>query len=537
MAEIASISIIKSPPTIALLGEGLKYELQRNYPSTTGAAVLTITLSTTWADYPDKNMVLGTITGDLTFSFKASPDQSGNQIQLPLVGDTISEYAAKVASDLQKNYYINQNYIVTVGPTGKIIITAREIGAAYNLNLISTTVTGLSEFSNVSGVDDSTDADYKFYAAICQWNIDPFLPEALGEEMIPVVDQQIAHFNPKAYLEDQVETSFHFPFNGTLVYEVQNAVIRYFIRFAEYKLNQMQKVYNDQEVSHFAIAGGLNRLDSDFLKGEGSNYFDYMDYAKRPLTWQPSSKITYPDTSERLFFYLIQENCIIKKKDYYADSSIIVSNLETLGAGANKIIEIACGTKELFYDTDISDLVKYEIWIEDDKGDILMDAQTFIIDHDFYLNTRTLFFKNSFKMFDVLHSTGDLTVKDSVVREEIHVLTDDVFRRRVLLAENKMEYQLNSGWLAGKETRFWLEDLLLSEEVYLTLGDFILPVVMTTGKVTRHQDRKHNYSLAITFEPDYDNSRHSAIVGEGAYFYTDANYVIYTDENGVKFIE
>jgi outer membrane protease len=60
---------------------------------------------------------------------------------------------------------------------------------------------------------------------------------------------------------------------------------------------------------------------------------------------------------------------------------------------------------------------------------------------------------------------------------------------------------------------------------------------MTTGKVTRQQDREHNYSLKITFEPDYDNSRHSAIVGEGAYFYTDEDYVIYTDENGVRLIE
>jgi hypothetical protein len=59
---------------------------------------------------------------------------------------------------------------------------------------------------------------------------------------------------------------------------------------------------------------------------------------------------------------------------------------------------------------------------------------------------------------------------------------------------------------------------------------------MKTAKIERTKDRKNIYSINIIFEPDYRDEAYSAIVGDGAYFYTDENMEIYTDENGAKLI-
>lgn len=530
-----SIHIIKTPPTVALLGEGLKYTLQRATAFITGKASLVINLTTTAVNYPDNFLTLGLYGGSTQFYFKAAPDSSGEQLRTWTAGN-YTDFCAQVAADLQLNYYLNKYYVVTVESVG-VKIEAREVGSAYDLSFVNTNILGLSAYSNTAGIDDSTDADYKIYTGICLYNADPALPTPLGEELIPVSNQEIAKSNLAAYLADQLQTSFHFPFNGTLAYEVPNAVVRYFIRYAEYMAGTFQKMYNDAGIVHYAIAGELNRIDSDFLSGEESNYFDYMYNMKRFLTWSPIEKTTFPGCSERLYFLLTVSQCRLMKKAYYSTGTETISLIQDITQDNYTIIEIACGLAELFPDEDISTLVKYEIFILDSKDTFVSEIRTLVVDHSYYLNTRTLFFLNSFDKYEALHCTGNLVIKDNVNREEVNVLTDDVFRRKVLLSENKAGYELNSGWLSGKETRLWLEEVLLSKDVFFTLGDFLLPVIITTGKVTRSEDREHNYNLSVTFEPDYNNSRYSAIVGEGAYFYTDENYVIYTDENGIKLIE
>lgn len=134
-------------------------------------------------------------------------------------------------------------------------------------------------------------------------------------------------------------------------------------------------------------------------------------------------------------------------------------------------------------------------------------------------------------MYDLLHCTGDLSVSESIKREEMEVLSNNAFRRRIELAENSSPYKLNTGWL-NKETRRWLEELQLSKTAYLALGDVLLPIVLTTTKAEREVDREHNYSLALTFEPDFANSRYSDLIGnDGIQFLTDDQGVIYTDDN------
>jgi len=533
-----SIQIIKSPPTVALLGEGITYQLQRNYESVTGKAQLIITLqSESQAYYPDKYLEIELPTGILRFYFVDTPDQSGLQLSGPELDPDMSVYSPQVAAELNQNYYINKNYIVTVDASYRIVITARVIGSAYDLSFVSTNISGLTQYSNTAGIDDSTDADYKIYAGICLYNPDPAIPTPLGEELIPVSDQEIAYCNLAAYLADQLQSSFHYPFNGTLVYEVPNAVARYFIRYAEYIAGSSQKVYNDAETPHYLVAGGLRKLDSDFLSEDGTCYFNYNDNHKRFLTWAPQAKTTFPSTPERLNFMLYSPDSRLYVTKYYDTGATSPELLYTFTQDLYTIVEIACGLSDIFAGENIDDLIYYEIVIKNSKTQTLSETRTFIVDHSSYLNTRTLVFKNGFGMFDMVHCTGVLKVSDKVSRDEVSALSNSAFRRRVVLAENIQQYEINTGWLPDRTYRQWLEDLLLSTEVYLILGDFLLPLTNTTAKIVNYEDREHNYSMQLSFEPDFNNENYSAIVGEGVSFLVDENYVIYTDENGTRLIE
>ena len=526
----ATLSIIKSPPTIGLVDEGLKYEIERQYASTAGLASLQIYFPNDDTLYLDKFFEIVAVNETFKFYFRTTPNQTGLEINTWNIGTTVySFFLALVSEELSANYYINSNYAVSQYASG-ILLTAKNKGTYYDLALGTTDITGMIEGTNTAGIDDAVEDDYRVYVAVVEKiGAYPLAVEPFGVDYSPIDDDNIAYADVSEYLKAQLSSSFHFPFAGTLVYAVDRAVIPYFIRYAEYKNFTFQILYHDDYLTaHYAIAGGLKKLDSDFLTGQTTDLF--TSQAKHWLTWAPAIKTTYPDVSEKLYFLLTSANCVLKKKAWYSASDV-TTTVQTITQAAYSVVELFVGVPELFANEDVSDLQRYEVWVETSGGAILDNIRVFEVDHNFYLNKRTILFKNSFDMYDLLHCTGDLSVSESIKREEMEVLSNNAFRRRIELAENSSPYKLNTGWLS-KETRRWLEELQLSKTAYLALGDILLPIVLTTTKAERETDREDNYSLALTFEPDFANSRYSDLIGnDGIQFLTDDQGVIYTDDN------
>jgi hypothetical protein len=527
----ANLSIISSPPTISMIDEGIKYEIQRTTSSIAVKAIMVITLQSDTQEYPTNNLVIELPTGELTFVFKTTPDESGLQLTEPAVDQPLSTYAPALAAELNQNYYINKNYLVTVDASNRLVFTSRFYGSLYSLSFVSSTVAGIAEYSNTAGVDDATPDDYRIYVGVCEKSgTDPMSITPLGEDWLPVDDDATAFADMAEYLRTKLESSFHFPYNATNVFTVPNAIVPYFIRFGEFKDDAFQKLYTDFSATHYAVGGGLGKVDSDFMNDNLTDYF--TNNAQRFLTWQPKTKTTFPDVPERLYFLIQQTTLKLMVKAYFADDTDTTTEVQSITADAFSVIELACGMPELFAVADRENITSYEVWIEDDSLNPVSETRVFVVDHNFYLNKRTLIFKNSFDCYDMLHCTGDLTISESLKREEMEVLTNNAFTRRIYLAENSSPYKLNSGWLPNIDHRRWLTELQLSLDVYLALGESLLPVVLTTSKADRETDREHQYSLSITFEPDYANSRHSSVIGaEGIVFLTDDEGNPYTDEN------
>lgn len=528
-----SISIISSPPAIALIDEGLKFTLERNSGGVTDKADLTIGFPNNQTLYLDKFFEVALPDRTLRFYFKTTPDESGLQLGTWTAGLSLAQFLAIVMDDIQKNYYINKDYTVDIITGTLLKITARNIGTAYNLQLGDTDVDGLSENDKTAGIDDATPADFRIYVAVCNKadGLDYAVP--LGEDFLPVDTDGIAQANVAEYLKDQIVTGFTFPYNGLNIVEHAQSVIKYYIRYAEFYSETFRVLYNNYPEIRYALPGGLKQIDSDYLDEEGSDYFSFMENATRFLSWAPLSKVTYPDMPERLYFFTQASGLKIMAKLHYS----IVSNeveIQPITSAAYTVIEILCGVGELFVGHDVSDLQSYEIWIADSDDTAVSEVRNFVVDHRNFLNKRTLIFKNSFTQYDILNCTGDLSISDGLKREEMEVLTNDTFRRKVSQAENTAVYILSSGWVNDQASRLWLEELQLSKEVFFVLGNALLPVLMKTTKVVRSKDREHNYSLKITFEPDYRDERYSRIVGDGLFNLADENKVVLLDENNKR---
>jgi len=533
---MSNLSIISQPPAIALLGDGLKFTLKNNAYVAGTAAHLSLDLQGTYADYvAGKYFDITVGTSTIRFTFTDTPDQSGTQLLSAVSTETLADIKNRVIALLKSNYLINQDYTVALNGTSMVQITARQPGTVYNISLAATSITVLLTNETVAGTDAVIAADYRVYLAACLVanGVDGV---AIGEDLMPPDEFQQITDNIATYLSAQLRTAFTFPFTGTNVVALPDAVKAYFIRFAEFMNGAFQQIENTFASPLYVLPGGIKQIDRELMDDLNSDFFSYAYNAKRFLTSAPVMKTTFPGTPEKLYFLVKTTGLKVMKKAVYAASET-TTEIIAIAAPAYSVIEIMCGMAELFTTAEQTDLLSYEIWIEDATATVVSEIRTFVVDADFQENVRSLIFQNSFKMYDCLQCTGEMTIYDNVKRINIQVFDNDIFRKKVAKAENAAQYILNTGWLPGKETRLWLEDLQLSKDVFLVMGDILLPIVMTTPKLLRSRDRDDLYSLQLTFEPDYNDERYSSLVGsEGVRFVTNGYYQILTDGNETPFI-
>lgn len=521
---MANLSIISSPPQIALIDEGINFQFERTVLPVPVSANLLLQFVNDDSVYLNKYFEILFGGNNYKFYFKTTPNESGLQLNNWISGNTFDQFLIAVASDLQQNFMLNADYTVLAVAGSGIRLTARKTGTAHNLSYVGSDI-ALEAF-NTLGFDDTTPTDYRIYAAICKKENLQDLSIPLGEDFLPLDGNNIAASDFAEYLKDQLKSSYHFPFIGTLIFPVENAVINYFIRYTDFFDGAMQKVYNTFLASKYAIAGGLKKIDSDYLKSENTSFFDMTP--ERFLSWAPLSKLTHLDTPERLYFLTQSTGLKLMAKMYFSASETELE-ISAISADAFTIIEILCGVPEIFNNIDISDLQAYDVWIAADNE--ISEIRHFEIDQQDYLNKRTLVFRNSFDKYDMLHCTGNLSITDNITREEVEVLTNDTFRKQILSAENSAKYSLASGWLNDKETRLWLEDLLLSGEISLIIGDVLFPIIVKTSEARKQKDKEYLYQILIEFVPDYADKRYSNIVDDGIFVLTDEEGNILTDEN------
>jgi hypothetical protein len=164
----------------------------------------------------------------------------------------------------------------------------------------------------------------------------------------------------------------------------------------------------------------------------------------------------------------------------------------------NKIASFPVGYQELGIGdvNPAKTVVSYEVTIAD-------QTRVFVVDYKPYRQHRFLVFRNSLGGFDTLACTGEADESTEVERKQSNRVYDAENPYRVQKVEFFNEHselvKVNTGWLSPAEKN-WLNDLLISTEVYEIRGNKQQPVLIKNKSIDRSWRIYEPGSIEIEFE-------------------------------------
>jgi hypothetical protein len=143
---------------------------------------------------------------------------------------------------------------------------------------------------------------------------------------------------------------------------------------------------------------------------------------------------------------------------------------------------------------------KYEIWLEDNAGNVQSQTRTFIIDTKTYRHERIFMFRNSLGSMDTFRATGRKTQLNEYERLLLEKNDKDFSLQEVYQVLENQTFSINSGWIS-RETKNWLRELFLSrKEIYEIVDGCKFPIVVTNEKNELFDDDTYLYDVKIDYK-------------------------------------
>jgi hypothetical protein len=282
-----------------------------------------------------------------------------------------------------------------------------------------------------------------------------------------------------------------------------------FFFYAEHYNNAVRKI---SSAGLFKILpGGISTVDHENLAAISETYFTDPDRQKRFLNWCPATKTTALGIPEKLYFLTGVSEPVVHIK--LKATRELLSETTTVGSITSNgtVYEFLCGLHELIPDAVEGEVLEYDIWLEDENDKIISEVRTFIVDATPYAHSRVFLWRNSFGAYETLRCTGEQSISDNIERSEIVVMQNNHYRIRLHDVENLPEHELHTGWLDGVEQRRWLNDFLMSRELYLIEGNALKRVRITTSKLLREVDNEFSYAAMFAYTPDMPEKLYSEV--------------------------
>lgn len=548
---MSNLSIIKQPPAIALVDDGLIWKIYTNNRVQSWGT--NSQLSINFPDisspgYDNKTFSIEFVTKTIVFTFKTNPDSSGNQLNTRSAGQSYDDFIQQIKTDLQKNFYISRHYKVSTSSVqGRIILFAREYGSEYDCTLGDTDISGLIQESTTNGAETTYRNNYRILMEVYEKGTEFDQSLLLGTDGVEPDSEGYALFDMHELCKVLIKSVFEWPETSSkLFHERSEAVARVFFRYCEI-YNGEGKLFESTFYNHTVILpGGSSWRDKNYYLKNGIGYFNDDSNLQRFLTWQPLVKKTGKTSSEKLFFFFTDESKIVDLKVkilYFDGSDETFIAIESLEPAQYSIYELHTSYEMLGIEAKESaagkTAKKYELWLEDSLENTLSETRTFEIDQQEYLNERQFVFKNSFGMYDTLRCTG-ITEKyneyERTLLECEHDI-DQMNKEKKFFAEYHETFTSNVGFIT-KEWKKYLEEFILSDEVFeVTEGNQILPVLITTKKVFQYKDDITLYDLEFEYRRAFTNDHYSDYIDESINYLRDENNEILQDENNIDLLD
>lgn len=266
----------------------------------------------------------------------------------------------------------------------------------------------------------------------------------------------------------------------------------------------------------YAIKAGV--AERDFAAYKGDFFTEFM--AQQFLTWNADAKLVQPDQPEFLYWVAnvtplagqLRLQCELTFVDVAKAAEIAtVASLDN--ATPMTVYCLAVGPAAVGAVGHADVVAAYSVWLEDQHGVALTQRRTYRLDPEYRRQTRYLLFANSLGGFDTLCLTGqsDETVKLSrnvSDRYSDYAYAPSYSEQVINSVTGERQLTVNTGWLKPYGLTF-LQELLLSKEVYLVTDRAFLPLVPATTDLRAVVDDEDliGRQLAFTFaNPEHNFS-------------------------------
>lgn len=457
-----------------------------------------------WVDHEianGKTFTINWATNTIQIVFRSS--LTGNGFEYPATSAIDYSWVVGFRLFLMSIYAINQDFNIPEifyypgDPTILCSLKAKVKSNYYNLSVTDITVPAISMTKIiVAGESPVIRSGYQHI-----FQLYDISGQLLGEESITPDSDQKSVFDLSEYLWNALEINrsampgFSFPVQENKIFLHSLHSLHFNIRFAEKWDSAIQQLQTGATCT--ALMGGLSKIKQAEFSQYGTSFFQMLEEAKFFLTWQPVTKRTRLNAPECLYFYnTIPRTIYLKFKVYFHDGSTSTTTnpgFLTFQAVAGRVYELDCSAG--LFPNPASKIEKYEVWIETTGDERISEIRTFIIDYTFYRNVQYFIFCNSLGGFDTIICTGRLKRQSEIDRE---IFIDDDNERHPLTSLLDANYVIETGSIPADHAR-WLEDLMLSKEVYWLANQRVLPILITSKKMSEITDDQRRFNLSFEF--------------------------------------
>lgn len=521
-----SLSLVKYPPLVALAKNPTVFEFSSNNYITVAGVASSLQLVFGAGLVNNETFDLCYNGKILTFVVKTTPNTSGLQIKA-IAAEAVNAWVVQTAAYLRQNYDLSTDFLITSNLNG-ITLLARETGTDYTLTLDNEPA-NLTGANAVAGTDQAVQAFFNIVAQT--WMKRGADMVNIFEDALTVDAAGASYHDISEIVKSELYSEFEFPevdANGWIKRDHIN--VSYFIRYAEkYGIPSTVKAMSTSQYFS-ALNGGVPFWKQVEYYTAGTSFWDRMQYDMNFLTWQPTTKKLSITGTEKLYWlawkstlnntlcklrftlHTFDDNGITTSVVYSATQAVTYLDVFEMEVGYARLNTLY--NFDAYFHDQGADGVSgqyYDVEVITDAGLVLSEKRTYQVDLTEYQNSREFLFLNSLGGYDTIRTTGigeyEGTQERTFITSPYPKEFAAAFRMKkqvFVLGNDKMK--VNSGWLTSSQVD-WLQDMLLSEEVYEIKNSKLYPVVITSTSGPKKTDEQ---SPAYFVEFEYEYSSHES---------------------------
>jgi hypothetical protein len=502
-----ALTFLNEPGAVSLVKNPVVFELSTNNRLSTAGVTVKQSIALNQIPAIDDTLTLEWLNGtrDITFTFKAVPDDSGLELQ---TGGfvTVQQYIEdSLLDELRKNYFINNEFDVSYLFSDKVLFEAKATGVnyAFTLSKTGTYTPTLDVFQQ--GVDAVPRENFRIISQVHARYQGDSNWDNVELELLPVDEQVIFDLHHVLVAYDKMRLC---PAFRTTPLDISNQVIECKANFAEAFGTTLAVQANVFKTLRHGLFGGYDlrdRLAVDFNS----------DKSREFLTWRLKQRIR---VSQAYFLYYYHnaatDDLNLKAKLFFNDGTHETVTVHALSAVQYGLYCLPVGFVVLNgAQSGVKTLTKAEVFLQEDGGAWTNDAITLTIDREPRQDEIVLAYRNSFGVAETVAFTGEITLLHKAEKQHYNVYQKynagaDVPRFKELNAEYHYGLELNSGFFDADEAEY-MADLLGSDLVFLVINGQYLPCRLEVGETSirrTNSDTNNAFSLKVFLTRDLNYS-------------------------------